>query len=317
MGTLRLRIPMLFAVAVVLTTATTAVPVGAAAGPVLQEPVVALGKALTCPDTFRGEHEPVLLVHGTAGSPENFSGNYGRVLPQMGYDVCAIELVDQGRGDIQASAERIVYAIRAMAERSHRKVQVIGHSMGPLVVRWALKWWPDLAPMVDDLIGIAAPQHGWRGTDAFCAAGCVPALWQMKRESKFMAAFNKGDETPGDVSYTSVYTITDELVQPFWTADLQGGVNIKTQDLCPGRVGEHHEMLFDAAAYGVVLDALTHPGPADLSRVDRALCLRLTMPGATTADLVGVEVKAWTVGGVALQEHHVDQEPPLADYARS
>ena len=151
----------------------------------------------------------------------------------------------------------------------------------------------------------------------FCAAGCVPALWQMKRESKFMAVFNRGDETPGDVSYTSVYTVTDELVQPFWTADLRGGVNLKTQDLCPGRVGEHHEMLYDAAAYGVVLDALTHSGPADLSRVDRTLCLRLTMPGTTTADLAAQEIETWTVGGAALLEHHVDREPPLADYARS
>jgi hypothetical protein len=108
--------------------------------------------------------------------------------------------------------------------------------------------------------------------------------------------------TLGDVSYTSVYTVTDELVQPFWTADLQGGANIKIQDLCPGRVGEHFEMVFDSAAYGVVLDALTHPGPADLSRVDRSLCLQLTMPGVTPTDLVAGEVDAWTAGWPALNE---------------
>ena len=41
------------------------------------------------------------------------------------------------------------------------------------------------------------------------------------------------------------------------------------------------------------------------------------MPGTTAADLMAVEVAAWTVGGAALQEHHVDHEPPLADYAQS
>jgi triacylglycerol lipase len=60
--------------------------------------------------------------------------------------------------------------------------------------------------------------HGWLGTEAFCAGGCVPALWRMRRESRFMAAFNADDETPGDVSYTSVYAITDELVQPYSTS---------------------------------------------------------------------------------------------------
>jgi len=123
-----------------------------------------------------------------------------------------------------------VYAIRTIAERSQRMVQVIGHSEGPLPVRWAIKWWADVGPLVDDLISIAGPYHGWLGTD----------------------------ETPG-VSYTSVYAVTDELVQPYSTAELDGGANIKVQDVCPGRVNEHYEMVYDAAVYGVVLDALTIP----------------------------------------------------------
>lgn len=311
---------VLFAVAVVLSTATV-VPVGAAPppvpGPALQESAGGLAQALSCPATFRGEHEPVLLVHGTGATGESaFSRNYGRVLPDMGYDVCTLELVDYGRGDIQASAERTVYAIRTIAQRSQRKVQVIGHSEGPLPVRWALKWWPDVAPLVDDLIGVAPPYHGWRGTDAFCAGGCVPALWQMRRESKFMAVFNTGDETPGDVSYTSVYTMTDQLVQPWWTAELRGGSNIRIQDVCPGRASEHQAMVYDASVWAVVVDALTHPGPADLSRVDRSLCGQLTMPGVTPADLAAGEADASTVGTSRLNEHHVDREPPLAPYTR-
>jgi triacylglycerol esterase/lipase EstA (alpha/beta hydrolase family) len=320
-GNTRLWTLLLFAV-VVLSTAFIVLPVPPAraddAGPPLQESPEALAQALSCPASFQHKHEPVLLVHGTASTGErNWSTNYGRVLPALGYDVCTVDLVDLGRGDIQASAERIVYAIRTLAKRSHSKVEVIGHSEGPLPVRWAIKWWPDIRFLVDDLIGIAAPYHGWLGTEVFCAGGCVPALWQMRRESQFMAAQNSGDETPGDISYTSVYTINDELVQPYSTADLQGGSNIAIQEVCPGRVGEHYEMLYDAAAYGVVLDALTHLGPASLSRVDRSLCLQLTMPGTMPADLVAAEVDAWTFAVPALNEHHVDGEPPLADYARS
>jgi triacylglycerol lipase len=236
----------------------------------------------------------------------------------LGYDVCTVELVDYGRGDIQASAERVVYAIRTLAQRSHTKVQVIGHSEGPLPVRWAITWWPDVAPLIDDLIGIAPPYHGWLGTDLLCSGGCVPALWQMRRGSKFMHAQNSGDETPGDVSYTSVYSMTDEAVQPYSTAELQGGSNVKVQDLCPGRAVEHFQMVSDAVAYTVVLDALTHSGPADVSRVDRSVCRQLTMPGVTTVDLVLGEGEAWTFAALLTpSEHHVDSEPPVAAYARS
>jgi triacylglycerol lipase len=309
---------LLLAAGVGLWIVSSAAPVGAdpVPGPALAESPQELAKALSCPEKFRGTHEPILLVHATTETGErNWSSNYGRVLPTLGYDVCTVELVDLARGDIQASAERTVYAIRTMAARSGQKVQVVGHSQGPLEVRWAIKWWPDIHLLVDDLVGIAAPYHGWRQTDIYCGSACVPALWQMRMESNFMGALNAGDETPGDVSYTSVYTITDELVQPFETANLDGGSNITVQDVCPGRAVEHIEMVFDAATYAVVLDALTHPGPAELSRVDRGACLQRTMPGVTAADLVAGEVDFWTFAPRALGEHQVDREPAVAPYA--
>jgi triacylglycerol esterase/lipase EstA (alpha/beta hydrolase family) len=194
-------------------------------------------------------------------------------------------------------------------------VQVVGHSQGPLEVRWAIRYWPDIRNLVDDLIGIAAPYHGWRQTDVYCGQACVPALWQMRMESKFMGALNSGDETPGDVSYTSVYTLTDELVQPYSTADLDGGTNIPVQDVCPGRVVEHIEMVFDASVYGLVLDALKHPGPADPGRFDAALCLQRTMPGVSPADLIAGEVDFWTHAPPKLGENQVSSEPSLAPYA--
>jgi hypothetical protein len=137
----------------------------------------------------------------------------------------------------------------------------------------------------------------------------------MRMESKFIGALNGGNETPGGVSYTSVYTLTDELVQPFQTAELKGGANITVQDVCPGRVVEHIQMVFDAAAYGLVLDALTHPGPADAGRVDKGLCLMATMPGVSPADLIAGEVDFWTHAPSKLGEHQVKTEPPLATYA--
>lgn len=285
-------------------------------GPPLTTPAGELAGALSCPSTFRHLHEPVLLVHATTEtSQRNWSSNYGRVLPRLGYDVCTVDLVDMARGDIQLSAERVVHAIRTIAERSGSRVQVIGHSQGPLEVRWAIRWWPDIRFLVDDLVGIAAPYHGWRETDLYCSSPCIPALWQMRMESRFMRAANAGDETPGPVSYTSVSTTTDELVQPYQTADLRGGSNIAVQDICPGRSVEHIQMVFDAAVFAIVMDALTHPGPADLSRIDRASCLQTTMPGVDASDLAAGEADFWSNAPGELAEHQVPSEPPLAAYA--
>jgi triacylglycerol lipase len=136
----------------------------------------------------------------------------------------------------------------------------------------------------------------------------------MRMGSRFMSAANAGDETPGPVSYTSVYTMTDELVQPFQTADLRGGSNVAVQDVCPGRSVEHIAMVFDAAVFAVVMDALTHPGAADPSRVDRSSCLQSTMPGVQAPDLAAGEADFWTVAPAALNEHHVPAEPALAPY---
>jgi hypothetical protein len=316
---MRTRIALFSAVTVLsLLVPTTAAPaeILAEPGPPLKESADLLAKALTCPAAFSAENQPVLLVHATTEtSKRNWGSNYARVLPGLGFDVCTVELVDEATGDIQASAERTVYAIRTMARESGKRVQVVGHSQGPLEVRWAIRYWPDITLLVDDLIGIAAPYHGWRQTDIYCGQACVPALWQMRMESKFMGALNAGDETPGDVSYTSVYTLTDELVQPYSTADLDGGANITVQDVCPGRVVEHIEMVFDAAAYGVVLDALNNPGPADKSRFDSALCAQRTMPGVTPADLMAGEVDFWTHAPAKLGENQVTSEPPVEAYA--
>jgi hypothetical protein len=49
--------------------------------------------------------------------------------------------------------------------------------------------------------------------------------------------------------------------------------------VCPGRLGEHVGIAADAVAHAVVIDALTNPGPAERSRISRAMCRKLTMPG--------------------------------------
>jgi pimeloyl-ACP methyl ester carboxylesterase len=294
-------------------------------GPTFQVSEADLTAALSCPATLSGTHEPVLLIHGTAGTGEAWSWNYLKVLPPQGYDVCAVTLPDYARADMQVSTEYVVYAIRAMASRSQSKVDVVGFSQGPLEPRWAIRWWPDIRNVVDDMVAVAGVGHGFTETAVICSQSCIAPFWQMKPNSSFLAALNAGDETPGDISYTSVYSRTDQFV---WLADgggdpwtqsarLEGASNIAVQDICPGRYVEHFQALFDAAYYAVIIDALANPGPADPSRIEAAVCAQGAMPGVDTAEAVAKTVELTRDLFTRTGEHHTDSEPALATYAKS
>lgn len=253
-------------------------------GPTLETDAALLAAALSCPSSFTSaDHEPLLLVHGTyATADENWGWNYLADLPPQGFDVCTVTLPGRAVGDIQVSAEYVVYAVRQIAQRSGRLVDVVGHSQGGLEPRWAIKWWPDVPVLVDDLVMLGTPNHGTVVANAGGAFGCHDSCHQMTQGSAFLGALNGGDETPGDVSYTSIYSLTDELVQPQApesTSAVAGGANFLVQGRCPGRVVDHVFLPADAVVHALVVDALTRLGPADPDAVGLATCARVTYPG--------------------------------------
>jgi triacylglycerol lipase len=293
-------------------------------GPPLTTAVSTLSGAVSCPATYRGAHNPVLLVHGTAGTPDaTWSWNYLKTLSGMGYDVCTVALADFARADIQVSAERVVYAIRTAAEGSQRKVDVIGFSQGPLEPRWAIKYWPDVQASVGRMISLAGVNHGWTQTEARCSSECTPVEWQMRPDSKFLAALNSGSEAPGNINYTSIYSSTDPFVwvsggrKDPWaeSADIQGASNISIQDICPGRDVEHFQALFDAVYFAVVMDTLTH-SVGDAGRVDKSVCTQDAMPGVDPVDARSRTAGLYQDFNKREGEHHVKSEPALAGYAR-
>jgi triacylglycerol esterase/lipase EstA (alpha/beta hydrolase family) len=268
----------------------------------------------------------VLFVHGTTLTPEsNWSWNYGKTLPAMGYDVCLVALPDRARADIQTSAEYVVYAIRTMARESGHKVDVVGFSQGPLEPRWAVKYWPDVRADVGRLVAMSGVAHGFTETNYICSSECIAPFWQMKPDSQFLKALNAGTETPGDISYTSVYSRTDQFVwltngtnEP-WTesAKIDGASNIAIQDICPGRYVEHIQATYDAAVFAVIMDALTHDGGADPSRIDRSVCAQAAMPGVDMGKAMSETLEIDRDLMVLTGEHHLKAEPPLASYAAS
>lgn len=317
------------AMALLALGGTSLSPLGAGAagepGPALQSDPVVLETSLGCPaGLHHPDHAVVLLVHGTATTAaESWPSGLGPVLGAAGFDWCTVQLPGRALVDIQESAEHVVAAVRRLHAETARKVSLVGHSQGALQPRWAVRWWHDVRAAVDDVVTIAGANRPIPWTKpGFCGAGsCPPPIWQFSDGSAFMAALNKVPVPPGP-SYTTIRSLTDNLIQPAVPAEtavatIDGAANFMAQDLCPGRTVEHVGLIFDAVALALVMDALTHPGPADSARVGTGHCAEVYASGI---DPVVASAAITTLYGNAfpavLAAPRTSAEPPLRGFAR-
>lgn len=298
-----------------------------ATGPAIETPASELDAALVCSaDLDQATRPPVLLVPGIFLNPDNqYSWNWLIELRRLQIPHCTVRLPSEGTADLQVSAEYLVHAIRQMASRSRHKVQVVGASVGGMLPRWVLRFWPDTRNLVEDLISLAGAHHGALLADGICLAGCQPAVFQAKPNSNFLRALNAGFETLPDIAYTSAYTRTDIVLFPSLgpnaSAILKGGganvVNIATQDICPLNVAENLLAgTSDPVVYAIAMDAIQHPGQASAARIDRAVCAQIGMP-AVDPLAVPTRFAATTAtfsAQLALQPR-VAREPALRCYA--
>jgi len=301
-------------------------------GPALSVPSAELAAALHCEgDLAAGALEPVLLNPATGVTPEeNYSWNYERAFIAQYRPWCAVTVPFHTSGDIQTAGEYLVYAIRVMYAAAHRRIGIVGHSQGAMSMRWALRFWPDTRAMVDDVVGFAGTNHG-TATLGLCISGltkCPPASWQQGDDAKFIQALNSGTETFAGISYTEIYSNTDEVVTPHVTSTLTTGdgaiTNVSTQSICKLDLYEHLTIgTVDPVAYALAMDALDHPGPAVPSRISRTVCLRLYQPGVDPLNvnnylqilsalpgLLTVDVPNLGLYGIP----EVSAEPPLRCY---
>jgi len=300
-------------------------------GPALNVPLPALAASLLCsPGYAANAHEPILLVPGTTVTPAvEYSWTYERAFNQLHLPWCAITLPHSTMGDAQTAGEYIVYAIRTMHAASGKKVQILGHSQGGMVPRWALRFWPDTRPMVDDLIGMAPSNHGTVDAFALClpVVGCAPAIWQQETNSPFLQALNSEAETFAGISYTQIYTVLDEVVVPNFneagSSSLHTGAgaisNVSVQSVCPGHLTDHLLIgTVDPVAFALVMDALNHAGPAVPSRIPASVCGQLFQPGVEAANFaVNFAKTSAYLALVLASSPHVPAQPALAPYVHA
>ncbi|MEA2241683.1 MAG: hypothetical protein QOD24_1239 [Solirubrobacteraceae bacterium] len=324
--TLRLALVLPILLAVVLGAPA---PRAAAApsGPSFAVAERELAAALSCPRSLAGvTRAPVLLVPGSFLEPRaNYDWNYEPALDAAGIPWCALAVPRYASGDIQDTAEYVVYALRRMHEESGRRVSVVGFSQGGMVGRWALRWWPDTRPIVEDLIGLAPTNHGTLSGGATCVAPCPTAGRQQLDRARFIAALNEPAETFAGIDYTVAYTRFDEVATPnsaaaTATSPLRTGDgrvrNVQVQEICPLHIADHLALgSYDPVGWALVIDALTHDGPADPARISRAVCARLFMPGVDPVAFPANYARYLaTIATGLLSGDQVTAEPPLRCY---
>src|SRR5207302_748876 len=103
-----------------------------------------------------------------------------------------------------------------------QRVDIVAHSMGGLVTRWYLKFLGGTGK-VDHFVSFGSPHHGTvvAGLCSLVLTSCK----EMQRNSDFLNELDSGDETPGDVEYTTLTSSCDELVLPHSSSALDGADN--------------------------------------------------------------------------------------------
>ena len=197
--------------------------------------VAMLGLAAT--PAAASTNDPILLVHGWRGSPTTWGDMINRFAAQ-GRTAVAIDLATE---DNIRNAAQIRDFIKA---KGWTKVDIVGQSMGGLSARHYIKF---LGPtVIDTYVSLGTPQQG-------LISACflpVSSGGQMCPSNSFMRNLNAGEDTPGAVYWTTIYSRTDG-VMPTSAAKLDGGA-------CHVEVGgpSHNYLDNDAAVFNHVLAAV-------------------------------------------------------------
>lgn len=211
---------------------------------------------------------PVVLVHGTYSNQKQVFDYLSWALTSSGYCVYGFDYGNYATNPVaQSAGELKAFVDVVLAETGAARVSLVGHSQGGMMPRYYLKNLGG-AEKVDDLVGIAPSNHGttWTGfLTMFPGFTCRACIDQMAG-SPFLTALNAGDESPGEVSYTTIVTKLDKIVVPYTSGYLASGpgvTNVTLQNVCPGSTADHVKAPLDPGVIRIVLDALGRPGPAD------------------------------------------------------
>ncbi|QDS74531.1 hypothetical protein FKW77_007541 [Venturia effusa] len=301
-------------------------------------PETQLREVIYIPSTFTyGRTPPLVMVPGTGSAGcLSFGSNFIKQFTGSSFaDPVWLNIPDLVLRDAQVNAEYVAYALNYISSISgNRNVSVMAWSQGNLDTQWALKYWPSTRSIVNDFVSISPDFHGttlaYIACPKFPKVPCPPAVLQQEYGSNFITRLRMNDGGSAYVPTTSIYSSTDEVVQPMagrgasaYILDARkvGVSNNQIQTVCNGKAAgvfaTHESVLCHPLTYALAVDALTHPGAGRPSRLDLdKICDTLVGPGLSADDVIATESNIPISGAaIELYGNKVAKEPALKAYA--
>ena len=210
------------------------------------------------------EPRVVLLITGVTIPAEWFQPMKARLV-RDGFIPVVYEPPELLSGDLFHNSALLGDVIDQVREEyGQDKIDILAECTGGLIARYYIQSLGG-EDKVSRLVTFISPQHGV--DKAPWAAGIAgwPALYDLSPGSEFLHAVNDAP-LPETVPITSIYTCTDEYIQPYETSIIPGAQNI---GLCDEFVG-HFQFFYDPEIYLVMHGALTQPLAGDADEPDDA-----------------------------------------------
>ncbi|KAL9618475.1 MAG: hypothetical protein Q9160_006794 [Pyrenula sp. 1 TL-2023] len=292
--------------------------------------------AIHIPPTFKfgSAGVPTVLFPGTAstGATYFYDTGYATLLKNTGkVDPVWINVPGNLLGDAQVNAEYAAYAVNYISAVSkNKKVAVVAWSQGNIDAQWAYKYWPSVRSTTVDHIAISPDYHGSTVSFGATTGPQAPALLQQKYNANFIRTLRNRGGDSALVPTTTLFSAFDEVVQPqsgtnasafLGNANGAGVTNNQVQVVCPGQPAgglvTHEGMGYNSLLFSLLIDAVTHDGPGQPSRLNLPLvCALPAAPGLTAANVLAFEgAVPIALAFTAANRDLVTSEPPIKSYA--
>lgn len=202
------------------------------------------------------KRRPVLLITGVTIRAEWFDPIVLR-LKRDGFDPVVYEPPALLSGDLfkeSAALDAVVEKVRKDA--GVEKIDILAECTGGLIARHYINALGGDAK-VSRMVTFVSPEHGIAAVPLVAALVHWPALYDLSPGSKFLTTVNS--EKASAVPMTSIYTCTDEYIQPYKTSIIPGATNIA---LCGNGFVGHFQTFYDPAIYLTMHDALVKELPS-------------------------------------------------------
>jgi uncharacterized protein (TIGR03382 family) len=227
-------------------------------------------------DKYAADHERALAVVDTEPAPAPLAQPRvvllitGVTIPAVSFDPIVARLERDGfrpvvyeppdllSGDLFENSELLGEVIEQLRNESGQdRIDILAECTGGVIARHYIQSLGG-ARNVSRLVTFISPQQGIAKAPLAADVAGWPALYDLSPGSAFLEAV-KNAPLPEDVAVTSIYTCTDEYIQPYETSIIPGAKNI---GLCDKFVG-HFEFFFDADIYRIMHAELVAPAPSD------------------------------------------------------